>query len=297
MYIVHVDEAGNLDGDASDAELFFRWWSPQYSIDKVLAVAPAVRWVHTPSAGVDHILTPTVRARDIVVTNGAGVHDIPVAEFALACIMSHAKQLPRLHALQAERHWIEDPVQFGIQELSGATLLIMGMGGIGRAIARRAAALDMRVWACRRHPEPLPYVERMVGMHEWRALLPEVDYLVLALPLTPETAQIIDANALRAMHQQAYLVNIARGALLDEAALIAALREGRIAGAALDAFSTEPLPADNPLWSLENAFVSSHCAWASPRMRQRSIGLFLDNLARYRAGEPLRNIVNRQAGY
>jgi phosphoglycerate dehydrogenase-like enzyme len=297
MQVVHVDEQGELDGDARDAEIFFRWWSPGYRIDKVLAISPAIRWVHTPSAGVDHILTPMLRERAIIVTNGAGVHDIPVAEFTLARIFDYAKRLRYLHSAQVAHQWTGAPLMLEMQEVAGATLLIIGMGGIGQAVAARAAALGMRVWGCRRVPDPLPDVERMVGADEWRSLLPDIDYLVLALPLTSETRHMIDAAALRMMHPNAYLVNIARGGLIDEAALITALREGWIGGAALDVFSSEPLPPDNPLWSFENAFVSPHCAWASPHMRQRSINLFLVNLASYLAGNPLQNVVNRNAGY
>lgn len=212
IQVVHVDEAGNLDGAGSDAEVFFRWWSPGYSIDKVVCLTPVLRWVHTPSAGVDHILTPTVRALGVTITNGSGVHDIPVAEFTLARIFAHAKRLARLGAVQAQRHWIPDlPRNLDIQEINGAILLIIGMGSIGQAIAARAAACGMRVWGSRRRPQPMPGVETMVGVDGWRDLLPQADYVVLTLPLTPETRHIINATVLRTMRPTAYLLNVARG--------------------------------------------------------------------------------------
>lgn len=292
---VRVDGEGNLDGDVSDAEVYFNgFYLKSTTLHKVLAAAPSIRWQHTPSAGVNHILTPTFLEHDIVLTNSAGVYAIPIAEFVLAFMLHHAKQLPKLQALQVEQHWRQD---FELQELMEATLLIIGAGGIGQAIAQRASAFGMRVWGSRRNPQPLPGFERVVGTTEWRSLLPEADFVVVATPLTPETRGMINAAVLRLMRPNAYFINIARGAVVDEAALITALREGWIAGAGLDTFSTEPLPSDSPFWSLPNVFVTPHCSGSSPRVNQRTIELFLDNLTRYRNGMPLRNVVDKTAGY
>lgn len=292
---VRVDSEGNLDGDANDAEVYLNWfYLKRPTHEKVLAAAPALRWQHTPSAGVNHILTPIFLERDIVLTNGAGVHAIPIAEFVLAFMLNHAKQLPKLQALQVQHHWKKG---FELQELSGATVLIIGTGGIGQAIAQRASAFGMRVWGSRRNPQPLPGFERVVGADEWRSLLPEADYVVVATPLTPETKGLINASVLRLMRPSAYFINIARGAVVDEEALITALSEGWIAGAGLDTFYPEPLPPDSPFWSLPNAFVTPHCSGISPYSVQRSLELFLDNLRRYFAGTPLRNLVDKTAGY
>ncbi len=294
VQVVHVDDQGQLDGDASEAEVYAYSWSLRLIIDKVLNAAPQLRWLHTPSAGVDHLLTPLLLERDLLLTNGAGLHAIPVAEFVLALLLNHAKLLPKLQVAQAEHHWLWDLKPL---ELQDATLLLLGLGGLGQAIAQRAAAFGMRIWGSRRNPEPLPGIERVVGAQAWRALLPEVDYLVVTTPLTPQTRGLIDADALRSLRPSAYLVNVARGPVVDEAALIRALREGWLAGAALDTFSVEPLPSDHPLWSLPNVYITPHCAADSPRVRQRMTDLFLDNLGRYRAGLPLRNLVDKQAGY
>ncbi|MEE3716388.1 D-2-hydroxyacid dehydrogenase [Tumidithrix elongata RA019] len=297
--IIRVDRDGNFDGDASDAEVYFSAGLLQPEVlDRVLNAAPAVRWQHTPSAGVNHLLTPTSLARDLILTNGAGVHAIPIAEFVLALILDRAKDLRKLHERQTEHQW-DYRWKDGIflQELSEATVLIIGAGGIGQAIAERASGFGMRVWGSRKTPAPHPHFEKVVGATEWYDLLPEADFVVLALPLTPETHNIINAEVLRSLKRSAYLINIARGALVDEAALFTALSEGWIAGAGIDAFVTEPLPSDNSLWSAPNLFVTPHISWSSARTRTRSVDLFLDNLQRFRTGQPLRNIVDRHAGY
>ncbi len=299
VQIVRVDREGNFDGDASDAEVYLSAGLLRSEVlDRILNAAPAVRWQHTPSAGVNHLLTPTSLAQDLILTNGAGVHAIPIAEFVLALILDRAKHLRKLHELQVEHQW-DYRWKEGIflQELSEATLLILGAGGIGQAIAQRASGFGMRVWGSRKNPAPHPYFEKVVGANEWYNLLPAADFVVLALPLTPETQNVINADVLRSMQRSAYLINIARGALVDEAALFTALSEGWIAGAGIDAFVTEPLPPDSPLWSAPNLFVTPHISWSSPRTRTRTVDLFLENLHRYRTGQPLRNVVDRHAGY
>lgn len=292
--IAWVDPEGGFEGDPSDAVAYFRWWTGRPVLDKVLAVAPEMRWIHTPSAGVEHLLIAPVLERDITLTNSAGVHAIPIAEFVLALLLSRAKQLPGYAAAQAEARWdrAHEP-----QELYEQTMLILGIGGIGQAIAERAAAFGMRVLGSRRAPRPMPGVARVVGNDGWRELLPEADYIVVAAPLTEETRGMLDAAAFAAMKPTAYLVNIARGAIIDEAALIAAIGAGRIAGAALDTFEQEPLPPESPLWSLPNVTITPHATAGSPRMRERQIALFLENLQRFRNGEPLRNVVDKAAGY
>lgn len=293
--VVWVDREGNLDQDASDAEVYFSAGLLKPAIlDKILNAAPAIRWQHTPSAGVNHLLTPTALSRDIILTNSAGVHGVPIAEFVLAFMLNHVKHLRKFHQFQAQHQW---EWNVGLQELLDATVLIIGAGGIGQEIAKRSNAFGMRVWGSRKHPEPLPYFDQIVGATEWQSLLPEADFVVLAIPLTSETKGIINAEALRAMRPSAYLINIARGALVDETALLTALTEGWIAGAGIDAFVTEPLPADHPFWSVPNLFVTPHTSWNSPHTRTRTVDLFLDNLHRYRTGQPLRNVVDRTAGY
>jgi phosphoglycerate dehydrogenase-like enzyme len=295
MQVIWADRDGNLTGDASDAEVYFNgfYLKPEV-LHRVLAAAPAIRWQHSPSAGVDHLLTPVFLEREIILTNSAGVYAIPMAEFVMAFILNHAKQFSHIRALQAQKKWQPD---LDLTELTDQTLLILGAGGIGRAIAHRASAFGMRVWGSRRRPEPLPEFERIVAQSEWRSLLPEADYVVITTPLTAETTGMIDAAALRSMKPSAYLINVARGAIVDEAALLTALRENWIAGAGLDTVWTEPLPPDSPFWTLPNVFITPHCSGLSPRIMERTIALFVDNLQRYCQNLPLRNVVNTQLGY
>lgn len=299
VQIVWADSDGNLDGDASNAEVYLNpgLLTPEV-LDKILNAAPALRWQHTPSAGVNHLLTPTALKRDIILTNGAGVHAIPIAEFVIALMLDRVKNLGKLHQLQAEHTWdMRWKDGIFLQELLNTTVLIIGAGGIGQAIAQRANAFGMKVWGSRKRPDPLPYFEKIVGEQEWYDLLPAADFVVLAIPLTHDTKGIVDAKVLQTMQSSAYLINIARGALVDEAALLTALTEGWIAGAGIDAFVTEPLPPEHPLWSAPNLFVTPHISWSSPHTRTRTVDLFLDNLHRYRTGQPLKNVVDRQAGY
>ncbi|QLE49556.1 D-2-hydroxyacid dehydrogenase [Nostoc sp. C057] len=293
--VVEVDSEGNLDGDVSDAEVYVNgFYLKTSTLDKVLTAAPRLRWQQSPSAGVNHILTPNFLQKDIMLTNGAGVHAIPISEFVLAFMLYHAKNLRKLQTLQDEHTWVRGVF---LEELADATLLILGTGNIGQAIASRAKAFGVKVWGSRRHPEPLPNFDKIVGADEWRSLLPAADYVVIATPLTPETKGLIDEAALRSMRQSAYLINIARGAIVDETALFTALSEGWIAGAGLDTVATEPLPPESPLWSLPNAFITPHCSALSPRLRERIAQLFIDNLKRYQTGQPLRNVVDKKAGY
>ncbi|MBD2168947.1 D-2-hydroxyacid dehydrogenase [Calothrix membranacea FACHB-236] len=293
---VRVDSDGNFDGDPSDAEVYLNGFKLKpTTLHKVLETAPRIRWQQTPSAGVNHILTPTFLEHDILLTNGAGVHAIPISEFVLTLILYHAKQLRELQAAHDQHHWRKSWLV--LPELANSTVLILGTGNIGQAIASRLKAFGTRVWGGRRRPEALPNFDKIVGQNEWHALLPEIDYLVVATPLTPETKALIDEKVLRSLPSHGYLINVGRGAVVDESALTKALTEGWIGGAALDTVSIEPLPPESPLWSLPNLLITPHTSAISPALKERIAALFLDNLQRFRNGQPLRNVVNKQAGY
>lgn len=295
---IWADDEGNLDGDAIAAEIYFNGsYLKRSTLHRVLEAAPHLRWQHTPSAGVDHILaSPLFRERDIELTNSAGIYAVPIAEFVITLILNQAKRFAAVRSQQQAHRWHQE-IGLEFNELTDATLLIIGAGGIGQAIATRASAFGMRVWGSRRRTDSLPGFEQVVGTEEWRSLLPAADYVVVATPLTPETRGMIDATVLQAMPPHAYLINIARGAIVNEADLLTALKAGWIAGAGLDTFDTEPLPADSPFWSLPNVTVSPHCSGFSPRNDRRIVDLFLDNLNRYRNSRSLRNVVNSEAGY
>jgi phosphoglycerate dehydrogenase-like enzyme len=291
---VWVSPEAQFEGDPDGAVAYFRWWGDQHVYTHVLSVARALRWVHTPSAGVDHLLIPAVLERDLTLTNSAGVHAIPMAEFVMALLLARVKRLADFQSAQHERRWAGG---LELAELYGASMLILGIGGIGQAIAERATSFGMRVWGSRRSNQPTPFVERVVTGDDWRALLPATDYLVVAAPLTAATRGMVDATVFAALRPSAYLINVARGPLVDEAALVTALKAGQIAGAALDTFDQEPLPPESPLWQLPTLTITPHATANSPRMHERQVALFLENLARYRSARPLINVVDKAAGY
>jgi phosphoglycerate dehydrogenase-like enzyme len=264
----------------------------------LLAAAPRLRWFQAWGAGVEWVLQyPAAIERDFVLTNTSGIHPIQMAEHVLALMLAFARRLPDAMHAQAGRTWrhMENAEVF---ELAGKTMLLVGVGAIGRRTAQAAAALGVRVLGIRRVPSGrLPGIERLAGIESLQDLLPEADFVVLLTPLTPETRHLIGERELRLMKRDAYLVNVSRGGVVDEAALVRALREGWIAGAGLDVFEHEPLPADSPLWDLRNVVITGHYGGASPAYDDRAFEVFLDNLHRYRAGQPLRNVVDKRHGY
>jgi phosphoglycerate dehydrogenase-like enzyme len=305
--IVNLSVEGLADGPVDDVEVLLRGWLSSDAFDRLLAHAPELRWVHSATSGVERALTPAARARGVVVTNARGVFSRPIAEHVLLMILALSRRLPQLLELQRERTW--QPLEG--RELRDLTIGIVGYGSLGRAIASLAGAFGSRVIATRRRPgatdEPAPdgdeafpfpaKLDRVLGPDGLHELLAESDVVVLAAPLTPETDGMIDEAALAAMKPDAWLINVARGRLIDDGALLRALRDGRIGGAALDAYQEEPLTPSSPFWDVPNLILTPHTAWSSSRVLDRSIDLFCDNLRRFRAGEPLRNVVDPAAGY
>jgi len=306
--IVTLSREGLTDEPVDDVEVLLRGWLSSDAFDRLLARAPRLAWVHSASAGVERALTPAARDRGIVITNARGVFSRPIAEYVLMMILAVSRRLPGLLELQRERTW--QPLE-GV-ELRDVTVGIVGLGSIGLAVGALATAFGCRVVAVRRRSEEGAaatatdeesrsfgevMLERVGGPEELPRLLAESDFVVLAAPLTPETHNMIDARALDAMKPGSWLINIARGALVDDRALLTALAEGRIGGAILDAFREEPLPPTSPFYDLPNVIVTPHTAWSTGRVLDRSIELFCDNLRLFAAGEPLINLVDPSAGY
>jgi phosphoglycerate dehydrogenase-like enzyme len=305
--IVNLSVEGLADGPVDDVEVLLRGWLVAEAFDRLLVRAPHLAWVHSATSGVERALTPAARARDIVVTNARGVFSRPIAEHVLLMILAVSRHLPELLELQRERTW--QPLEG--RELRELTVGIVGYGSLGRSVASLASAFGARVIALRRRPDaggsPVadeddgfpfePRVERVVGPDGLHELLAASDIVVLAAPLTPATEGMIDEAAVGAMKRESWLINVARGRLIDDTALIRALRENRIGGAALDTFRDEPLPQASPYWELPNVILTPHTAWSSARVLDRSIDLFCDNLVRFSRGEPLRNVVDPAAGY
>lgn len=258
---------------------------------ELLPFATKLRWIHALGAGVETLPFDLLRERPhAIVTNSAGLYADGLAEWVIAAILWFAKDLRRLATNQLARKW--EP--FTVQRIEGLTLGIVGLGGIGRAIARRAAALGMSVIATRRHTGRSAGETTIVALDD---LLPRAHYVVLSTPLTPETRQLIDAPRLRSMRPEAVLINVSRGDVVDEAALVDALRETRIRGAALDVYQTEPLPESSALWGLENVLLSPHTADRTADSHDRAMTFFFENLQRFQAAEPLVNIIDLDAGY
>jgi phosphoglycerate dehydrogenase-like enzyme len=263
-------------------------------VRKLLGAAPKLRWYHSIGAGVEDLIGVTeFRDRGITLTNNSGSYDIQIAEHALAFILAAAKRLHVYRDQQARRSWKEHRQD----ELRGATLVVYGLGSIGAEIAHLGSALGMRVIGVRRRVEPVEGVERIVPPELLEDVAAEADYLAIAAPLTRATRGAISREVIGRMKKTAWIVNIARGAIVDEDALVDALRHGRLGGAGLDAFTTEPLPADHPLWTLENVLISPHSSNSSPRVQERTVALFVENLRRFKADQPLLNQVDFEAGY
>ncbi|KAF1049192.1 D-2-hydroxyacid dehydrogenase [Xylophilus sp.] len=270
-------------------------------VDALLEHALRLRWIHGVGAGVERLVTPRLRASGVVLTNSRGVHAVPIAEHVLALMLAFARQLPALLQSQQAARWIDKPLR-GTFELQGQTLAVVGLGEIGGALARKAAALGLRVLAVRRRPQQgggalPPGVERVAGLDGLDAVLAEADHVAVCLPLTDATRGLFDAARLARLRAGAHLYNIGRGALVDSAALLAALESGRLGGAGLDVTDPEPLPSESPLWRHPRVVITAHTSAASPRNGARMLDILADNLGRAARGEPLRNQVDLAQGY
>lgn len=253
-----------------------------------------LRWVHYSSTGVEHMRLLEFRERGVMLTNGAGLYADPIAEHVIMCMLAARLNLLGLIRAQALATWA--PEAESLQELQGSVALIIGYGALGRAVGVRARSLGVTVLGARRRDDE-PAEDGVSSGESWRALLSVADFVVLALPATPETRGIIGEAELVAMKAGAWLVNVARGSLVDEDALVDALSSGHLGGAALDAFQNEPLPPTHPFWSMPNVLLSPHSSWRSSRLDERDVALFTDNLHRFRDGNTLRNVVDLDAGY
>jgi phosphoglycerate dehydrogenase-like enzyme len=261
---------------------------------EVVAGLPGLRWVHATSAGAGEQVRraglPAEALERVAITTSSGVHAVPLAEFAIFGLLAVAKDLPRLIEDQRARAWPE--IRQPFRELSGQTLFLVGLGEIGREVARLGKALGMRTVGFRRTEGPPPeWVDEVHGPERLAELAGRADAMVVSLPLTDQTAGLIDRATIERLPPGCIFVNIGRGAVVDEPALVDVLRDRRIAGAVLDVFATEPLPADSSLWTLPNVLVTPHAAALSARENERITELFVDNLRRYLDGRPLRNLV------
>jgi phosphoglycerate dehydrogenase-like enzyme len=291
--LVQVGGVEALEGHLRDLDAVFAWNFDRPSLLDVVPRAPRLRWIQSISAGVEDLASPALAAHGVVLTNAAGVYDPGLAESVLAFLLALSTRLLEDARLEPGA-WPTN----GIRLLRGTTALVVGAGSIGTEIGRLLRAAGLRVRGVARTPRPPDETfDAIAGRQELRAELARADHVVDVLPITAETRGMFDAAAFAAMKPSAIFVNIGRGATVNEAALIEALQTGVIAGAALDVFEVEPLPAGSPLWRMQNVLVSPHRAGDHEGWQSDVVALFVDNLRRFIAGEPLRNVVDVELGY
>ena len=294
--IVIGTSANAFEKAAGGAEVIFNWSGSLSLIREVFLMSHAARWVHSRSAGLERTLFPELIASDVTMTNGSGVFSPSLGEFALAAILYFAKDFRRMIRNQMAGVW----EQFDVLPIAGQTVGIVGYGDIGRAVATRVRALGMNVLAVKRHvsqKNPDPLVEQVYSPDHLIEMLPRCDYLVVAAPLNAETRGLIGKAEFAAMKPSAVIVNVGRGPVIDEPAMIKALSEHKIKGAALDVFAEEPLPQGHPFYNMENVLLCPHCADHTPDWLDNAMRFFIAQFERFRRGEPLLNVVDKKLGY
>ena len=278
---------------APEAEAVYVWRADREQLAAAWPRLERVRWVQTASAGVDGLLFPALVESEVVVTNARGVFDDPIAEWVIGMLLAFTTDTLRTLALQREARWEHRETR----RLAGSRLVVVGPGPIGRAVARRARELGVEVVAVGRTERTDDELGAVAAIEGLREVLARADHVVNALPLTSRTAGVFDAAAFAAMPPTATFVNVGRGGTVDEPAMVEALRSGGIAGAALDVFAEEPLPADSPLWRMPNVVVSPHMCGDVRGWQGSVVEIFVDNAGRWVRGEPLRNVVDTRLGF
>jgi phosphoglycerate dehydrogenase-like enzyme len=264
----------------------------KYERSMVLS-AQRLKWLHVGGTGIDRLRPLSDLDPKLIITHTPGLNAQMMADYVICVILMLIWDFPRLMRNQLERKW-EDWL---VDRVESKVLALIGVGNVGRSVAHRATTLGMRVIGIKRSPEPVPHVEQVAGLDQLHQTLSEADFVVLAVPLTKETRGMIGPRQLEAMKKSAYLINICRGSVVQERALIAALQKGRIAGAALDVFENEPLPPDSELWELKNVIISPHISSWSKDYRMRAAEVFCVNLERYLSGKALLHVIDRSRGY
>ena len=288
--------AEELKPELAETRVVYSWSGSRADLKFILENAPKLEWIQTRSAGLDSLLFPELIQSPVVLSNGSGTFSQSLGEFAIAGALYFAKDIPRMLRSKAERKWDV----FDVFELSTQTMGIVGHGDIGRAIASRAKGLGMRVLALRRDTSPRAgdeHVDRVFGNEGLHEMLPECDYVVAAAPLTAYTRHLLSTAEFNLMKPGAIVMNVGRGPVIHEAALVEALQSGRIGGAALDVFEVEPLPEASPLWDMPNVLISAHTADHTKDWLPDAAKFFMDQFERWRSGEPLKNVVDKSSGY
>ncbi len=297
LEVIHLPNYDRVMEEIADADLAISWSLRGEQIQ----AAKQLRWIHSTAAAVHQMMTPELRASNIVVTNARDVHGPVVAEHAIALAFALAKRIPQAVRYQGQKHWAQHDLwneRPRPRELRGATMTIVGLGAIGTPLACLAKSLGMHVVGVREHPERGSEVADVVhGFEDLNQALSASDFVVLAVPVTPKTRQLMNGERLARLKPDAYLINVGRGVLIDEAALADALRSNSFGGAALDVTTEEPLAVDSPLWEMPNILITPHIAGLTEKMWERHYEHYTRNLRRFLAGEQLLWVVDNQKGY
>jgi phosphoglycerate dehydrogenase-like enzyme len=297
LSFTEVKDYMGLPVQLKDADIFVGWsLRPEQ-----LSLAPKLSWIHSPAAAVHQLMFPALVKSKIMVTNASEVHGPVVAEHVMALILAMARRLVMAFWYQQQKVWAQEKIWDNKprpMEVAGSNLLVVGLGNIGRQVVQRAKSMGMQVVGIREHPENgNEGCEAVFAPSHIDTILRDMDFIVLAAPLTEETKGFISAARLARMKPTAYLINVSRGPLIDDNALIAVLRGKKIGGAALDVFEEEPLPPNSPYWTLDNCLITPHIAATTEKLWERHYALFADNLVRFMTGKELRGIVDKQRGY
>ncbi len=297
MRVVHLPHHDQLAPELPDADIFVGYLlRPEQ-----LRLTKRLKWLHSVAAGVAQLMYPELLESGIIVTNASGVHAIPMAEHVIGMILALLRDFPGSVRYQLEHRWAQQEIWDGRarpRELHGQTAVLVGLGAVGRAVAERLRAMGVHVWAVTRSGQAdLALAERSFPVAQLDAALGDADIVILAAPDTPETRRMIGAAQLARLKPSAILINVARGSLVDEPALISALQNRAIAAAGLDVASQEPLPPESPLWALDNVLITPHTSGVTEQLWEREAELLLDNLERWFSGQPLRNRVDLSKGY
>lgn len=287
--VVRTDEVA---AHISDADILVTWGT--YDITPLLPYATNLKWIHSLSAGIECLLPPEITRSDVLLTNSTGIHSIPVSEHVLSLMLAFSRGLPEMLRNQAKKEWARPVV---LDELHEKTAGIIGLGNIGREIAKKCKSMGMRVLAVKPTLTTELFIDHLYTTSQLDEVLPQCDYVIAATPLIQETKNLFDAGRFALMKETAVFINIARGGLVVEQDLIEALTNGKLRGAGLDVFATEPLPDNHPFWQMDKVILSPHVAGISPLYLDRAIKLFADNLSRYQDGREMLNMVDKERGY
>jgi phosphoglycerate dehydrogenase-like enzyme len=297
LKVLQLPNYDRVPEEIADTDVFIGWFLRP---EQFLA-AKKLKWIHSPAAAVHQLMFPEVVGSSVLVTNSTGVHGPVVAEHAIAVLLALAKRLPQAMRYQAKKKWSQEQLwqeRPRPREVDGATVAVIGMGVIGSEFTRRAKALGMKVLAVRENPgKGTGGADEVFGPSQIDEVVPRADYVLLCTPVTPATSHIMNRARLKKMKPDAYLINVARGTLIDGPDLLEALRNRTIAGAALDVFEEEPLPEQSPFWELDNVLITPHTAAVTERLWERHFNLIVENLNRFMAGKPLLYEVDKRRGY